>query len=63
MSTFSYVIVLTSGDTLPGTDDTGNFSSPEQLGQWWRDRMPDAVEVQVWAGEFADRPVLVGAVA
>lgn len=63
MRTFSYVIVLESGERVPGTDATGNFDSADELGRWWCDKVPDAVEVEVWAGEFTDRPRILEAVA
>ena len=63
MTALSYEIVKASGAVMRGTDYTGEHDTAEQFAEWYRHRMPDAVEVRVWAGELADQPYLVEAVA
>lgn len=63
MTALSYAVVRADGSVFSGTDFTGQHESAEQMGDWYRRQFPDAVEVQVWAGELADQPQLFEAVA
>lgn len=61
MSAFSYTITDAAGAVTSGTDTTGQHTSAEAVGEWYRSR--GAVEVRVWAGEPSDRPAMAAASA